>query len=354
MLPGRSTELARLAEDLRDRFFLVTASARSLNLADLNYVDIILAVAAGLIQKITQKASPVRVPNDLLKDVLDWLTKEISRETTITVTKSGTLSGKLQAWVLSLQGKYARETATRTTVRDRLYVRLTDLIERINAICSKFEQLTHPPLIIFEDIDKADIALSRALFFEHANTLTSPACRIIYTFPIALRHTHDFATSRRREYSRDFSLPNISLNSRSADGAPNPMGHHALREVITRRISPEIFGDGVLDYVVQLSGGLLSDLVRLVGDAALVALTEGIPQITREIVEQVARDTADAYRRILLPAHYNELRQARVNKNVDPNDIVRELLANQSLLEYQNDQAWCDVHPIVNRFLLSS
>lgn len=31
---GKSTELARLAEDLRDRFFLVTVSARSLNLPD--------------------------------------------------------------------------------------------------------------------------------------------------------------------------------------------------------------------------------------------------------------------------------------------------------------------------------
>ena len=40
---GKSTELMRLAKDLENEFFVVRFSARSLNLADLNYVDILLS-----------------------------------------------------------------------------------------------------------------------------------------------------------------------------------------------------------------------------------------------------------------------------------------------------------------------
>ena len=32
-------------------------------------------------------------------------------------------------------------------------------------------------------------------------------------------------------------------------------------------------------------------------------------------------------------------------------EIVREVLANLSLLEYRNTIAWCDVHPIVRTLL---
>jgi hypothetical protein len=53
---GKSTELMRLAEDLQNEFFVVPFSARSLNLADLSYVDIMLACAAALFREATDRA----------------------------------------------------------------------------------------------------------------------------------------------------------------------------------------------------------------------------------------------------------------------------------------------------------
>ncbi len=121
---GKSTELTRLAKDLENEFFIVRFSARVLNLADLNYVDIILTCAAALFREATDKARKVRIPAALWKDVLDWLTQEITTETTITVPRSGSASAKINALVFSIEGKYGREAATRTTMRDRLHTRV--------------------------------------------------------------------------------------------------------------------------------------------------------------------------------------------------------------------------------------
>jgi len=208
---GKSTELTRLARDLENDFFIVRFSARSLNLADLHYVNIMLACAAALFREATDKARNAKVPAALWKDILSWLTHEITTETTITAPKSGSISAKINALVFSIEGKYGREATTRTMMRERLFPRVNDLIEQMNTVCKEIEKVTgHRPLVIFEDIDKTDLAHTRDLFFDHATTLSSPACSIIYTFPIPLCYSNQF-TKRIGDYSRHFLLPNIGL-----------------------------------------------------------------------------------------------------------------------------------------------
>jgi MoxR-like ATPase len=77
---GKSTELRRLARDLAGRFFVVTASARSLNPADLQYVDVVFACAAALLREATAEGKPVAVPDGLLNDVEQFLRGEIITE----------------------------------------------------------------------------------------------------------------------------------------------------------------------------------------------------------------------------------------------------------------------------------
>ncbi len=346
---GKSTELMRLAKDLQHEFFVVSFSARSLNLADLNYIDVMLACAAALFRAATDKARGVNIPAALWKQVLTWLTSEITAETTVTVPKSGSFGVKINALVLSMEGKYARENTTRTIVRERLFTRLNDLIEQTNAVCGHIETVTgRRPLIICEDLDKPDLAKARDVFFDHATTLNSLACPIIYTFPIALCYSHEFP-ERMGDYSRHFLLPNVSLAHR--DNTPHPAGRDALKEVVTRRISDRLFAAGALQDIIALSGGLMRNLVRLVSDAALIALTEGVAEITAEIVQRVASEWTNDYRRLLLAEHYTALRQAHETKALPPTATVRDLLANLSLLEYRNTIAWGDVNPVVAALL---
>jgi Cdc6-like AAA superfamily ATPase len=135
------------------------------------------------------------------------------------------------------------------------------------------------------------------------------------------------------------------------DGAPDVEGRNALKEVVTRRVSAEVFSGTALEEVIALSGGLLRDLVRLVRDAALIALTEGKATITSEIVHQVAAEVGNDYRRLLTPEHYDALKKAQQSKQISSDESMRQLLENLSLLEYRNTITWCDVHPIVRTLL---
>ena len=60
----------------------------------------------------------------------------------------------------------------------------------------------------------------------------------------------------------------------------------------------------------------------------------------------IARERAD-YQALLNDEHYDVLRQRRGDKKLVNDKIVRDLLYNQSLLEYANGDRWCDVHPVV-------
>ncbi len=346
---GKSTELRRLARDLAGRFFVVTASARSLNPADLQYVDVIFACAAALLREATAEGKPVAVPDGLLKDVEQFLRSEIITEVSTVAPKGGSVSAKFNAFIFSAEGKYGRETQTRTTVRERLFSHVSDLIDKVNAVCDAVREGTgRPPLLIFEDVDKTDLKTARTLFFDHATTLTSLACHIIYTFPIPLCYSNEF-TERMGDWDQRFLLPNVGAYHQ--DDTPDASGRDALRQVITKRVPESLFEQGALDQIIELSGGLLRNLVRLVSDAALIALTENAPRITTAMVEQVAAEIGNDYRRLLLPEHYAALREAHQTKQITPNETVRQLLENLSLLEYRNAVAWCDVHPVVQQLL---
>jgi hypothetical protein len=325
------------------------SAAQSLNVADLNYVDVAMACAAALFREVTDQARGIKIPTALWKDVLNLLTNEITVETTIRVPKSGSMGAKVNALVVSIEGKYGKETETRQTLRKRLFPYLNDLLQQANGVCQEIEQVTgRPPLIIFEDLDKPDLADAHDLFFEHATTLNSMACRIVYTFPISLSYSSDFA-GYIGDYSWHFLLPNVSLYQR--DNTPDAEGHATLKAVVTRRVSESLFGDGALDEIIELSGGLMRDLIRLGRGAALMSLTAGASAITPAILQQVAAEIANAYRRSLLPAHYDALRKAQETREIIPDDTVRQLLQNLSLLEYRNTEAWCNVHPIVRPLL---
>jgi tetratricopeptide (TPR) repeat protein len=75
---GKSTELAKLTQGLREQFFIIHYSIKSiLNLFDLNYVDVVLSLGLELIREAT--AQKVKVNEEVLRHILDF-TKEITRE----------------------------------------------------------------------------------------------------------------------------------------------------------------------------------------------------------------------------------------------------------------------------------
>jgi energy-coupling factor transporter ATP-binding protein EcfA2 len=347
---GKSTELNKLTSLLSDKFFIVRFSiAQSLNLYDINYVDVILAMALKLFQKAHEHK--VKINKSLLQDVFDWLTKEIAKEVIIEIPKEASLSANINLLAVKIEGKFGGETLSRTIMREKIEPRLSELMERINLTIDEIKRKTNKyVLIIVEDIDKADLDKSRHLFFEHGISLSKINARVIYTFPIALRYSNDFPQIAHN-FNMHFVLPNVKIFNKQ--GKIDDVGYQTLKSVILKRLRDELIEKEALDEIIQLSGGLMVELIRLVHGAANYALSEKKIIIDIESVNRMANEIRNDYRALLRPKHYEILNRTKKDKEkrIVNEEIVQELLHNLSLLEYRNDETWGDVHPIVKPLL---
>lgn len=347
---GKSTELSKLATLLKDQFFIVNFSiAQSLNLYDLNYVDVILAMALKLLQQAHRHK--VKINKLLLEDVFDWFTNEVTKEMVIEIPKQASLSANINLLAVKIEGKFGGETLSRTIMRERVEPRLSELMEKINLTISEIERMTGKSvLIIVEDIDKTDLDNARHLFFEHGISLSKIKSRVIYTFPIALRYSNDFPQIARN-FNMHFVLPNVKILDKQA--RRDEIGYQTLKDVILKRIEENLISKEALNEVIQLSGGLMVELVRLIHGAANYALSEKKTAIDIEDIRRMANEIRNDYRALLREEHYKILNQVKNDKEkrIVNEEIVQELLHNLSLLEYRNDEIWGDVHPIVRPLL---
>ncbi|MBI5207679.1 MAG: hypothetical protein HY934_07805 [Candidatus Firestonebacteria bacterium] len=347
---GKSTELSKLISLLNNQFFIVNFSiAESLNLYDLTYVDVILAMALKLFQKAHE--NKIDINQSLQQDIFDWLKNEITKETTIEIPKETSLSANINFLALKIEGKFGKETSSRTIMRQKIEPRLSELIEKINFTIDEIKRkINKPVLIIVEDIDKADLDKARHLFFEHSMSLSKINARVIYTFPIALRYSNDFSQIVRN-FHKSFVLPNVKISHKN--GEVYEAGYQTLRTVILKRLEENLINKDALEETIQLSGGLMVELIRLIQGAANYALSENKNIIDIESVRKMASEIRNDYRSLLRQKHYKILKQIKEDKDkkIVNEETTQELLHNLSLLEYRNDETWGDIHPIVKPLL---
>jgi len=350
---GKTTSLFKLVEKLGKPYFAVRFSVtETLNPFELTYVDLLLGLSTRLFAQATDEQAIKtlglgKIADVLLDDIYHWyieyvLGKNIPfREPSADLS----LSGKVNFLVLQLEAKIAAEASTREQVRERVEMRLSELIERINYMLDAIRRrVQENVLIVVEDIDKLDLKAARNLYLEHASSLVAPKANIIYTFPASLRYSNDFIQIRRN-FDEAFVLPNAHVFHR--DETPHEQGQAMLRDVIGRRMVPDLIDGAALDKLVENSGGLLVTLIDLTQRAIVSAIGQSREQVTEADVDKaIVRERAD-YQALLRPGHYEALRERRRDKTLVNDETVRDLLYNQSLLEYANGDAWCDVHPVV-------
>lgn len=245
--------------------------------------------------------------------------------------------------------KVKTESSTRTTVREKIGNRLSDLLENIDLLVREIERQAHKRVLaVVEDLDKADLAPAKDIFYNYAASLTAPRCSIIYTFPTALRHDDGFMQIQQ-SFPDPISLPNFKVTHR--DGTDDEDGLVALESLLTKRAEENLFTPEALMQLAKLSGGLPRGLVTLTRRACLLAMAAKKPAIDTPVVEQAAARMRLDYQ-VLLTSRTEQLQQVDKTKKVSNTEEHRALLHNLSVLEYRNDEGvWYDVHPIVKPLL---
>lgn len=345
---GKSTELAKLTQGLREQFFIIHYSIKSiLNLFDLNYVDVVLSLGLELIREAT--AQKVKVNEEVLRHILDF-TKEITKDVETGVKEQAEVGAELNLYVVKLSSKLGAEDATRTIVREKVQIRLSDLLESIDLLSREIERSTQRRVLaIVEDLDKTDLDTAKELFYGHATSLLAPRVSIIYTFPTALRHDNDFMQVEMN-FPNVYILPNLKTQFRG--GKSDEEGLARLREILTKRVEEKLFIPEALTTLAELSSGIPRELIALARRACLEARKSNQSVIDEKAVERAARSKRMDYQVLLTAAQLNLLKQVQQTKRVENNEEYRALLHNLSALEYRNDEGvWYDVHPLIEPLL---
>ena len=342
---GKSTELAKLSQQLGDQFFIVHYSVKSvLNLFDLTYVDVVLSLGLELIRRVTESDHPTPVSQDVLNHIRDF-GKDITQDVEIGDTERAEMGAELNLLVAKLSGKLGTEDATREIVREKVSHRVSDLLESVDLLSQEVHKSTgRRVLVIVEDLDKTDLRTAKELFYEHARSLSVPPVCIIYTFPTALRHDNDFMQIEMN-FPNPSILPNLKVKSRNEE--PDEDGLACLREILTRRVEESLYAPEALDRLIRLSSGIPRELIALARQACLEARKAAKPRIEADDVERAARRKRMDYQVLLTAQQLDLLKKVRVTKRVENDGDHRALLHNLSALEYRNNQVWHDVHTLV-------
>jgi hypothetical protein len=347
---GKSTEMNRLAANpqLRERFVIIHYSIRDYaDVNDLNHIDVLFTLGAQMFMQYTAEDGRYqgKLNPALLKELED-LQGRISEKVRVT-NKEGLAESEasFNAYFLKALGKIKQEEISRREIRQILEPRSSEWLQQINLIASNIASNEQKQvLVIIDDLDKPSLPTARSLFHQHIGLLQQPNFPIIYTVPIAVFYTHQFISiSEGRQF-----LPSIKLYTRG--GQPVADNFSLMRQIVGARMDREMITPEALDHIVAQSGGIVRDLTRMVQIGTMEAILGDKPQIDLAAAQRASSELRNEFRRMLTEADLATLRHLRDGGDAPPEQKA-PLLFISAAVEYVNDAAWEDVHPVVRPLL---
>ncbi len=346
---GKSTEINKLCLELGNQFFIV--KVQSGKRPDVTYTDVLLKAAMSLLKEANDKEVIKRSLAQKTSGIWDKATGfvekvvfgEVSLPTDTTLPSE--MTAKISFFGLEFENKFEAEPETRENMRRTSETRISEIINNINLMSDRVRADTGKPvLLVFEDTDRLDVATAKELFYERAVSLTQFRVSAIFLLDIGLRYSDRFAGLR--QHFHDFKvLPNIKLRTR--EGAPYPVGESLLKQIILNRLDPSLIETDALQIFIENSGGLARTLMSLMRDASLVAAARGSQKIEANDAQRAVNRLRGDFVALLSSKDYAVLNARHLDKDLNNDAEIQSLLEKLALLEYANDETWCDVHPIL-------
>ena len=348
---GKSTELLHLLSnsEIQKRFWPINFSIREeTDIIDLDFRDVLLAIGSRLFREYRKKGG--ELPESLLKELNGWKGKVEKHVSTI---MEGNMSefevgASINAFFINAGMKMKLEPATRIELRQVVETDITGLLAIINHIATAIYKQEHRiPLILIDDMDKPDLDRARKIFHDHREIMLQPNCAIVYTVSSALFYSKEFDAIR----DQALFLPNINLRTSTDAVQRLQAGYRTLEKFVTVRMDSSLIHPAALDQAITYSGGVFRELARIIRTAIGRARRRKADQIEMDDIEWAAAEIRNEYRRILDKDDLKLLKQVQVHKRLEYSDRLRPLLQLLALLEYRDEENWCDVHPVLRKML---
>ncbi|MFO0838522.1 MAG: hypothetical protein U1D55_08320 [Phycisphaerae bacterium] len=356
---GKSTELARLRAflELRGWFVVctdITQERRELDLSDVDFPELLITMLRDLVEH--AESVGVTLRPGYTEDLLGRLKSFLSSEWEATELK-------LKTGLVELAGA-VRNREARTKIREIFVPDMSSWLHAANELIDRTRQgLTTPHnrgvVFLVDGLDQlVDDKRDRSGWREHLykdrrNELSGLRCHVVYTVPLDL-----ILASRGTVLADVYGMtqipvvPMVKVREKPPSNDQNAAGVAHLRQVVGRRLTDlqvlnqDVFVDGVVDYLIDLSAGQLRQLMLMIRDAS----TKALP-ITRDALEQVARGYRLNYSYWLGPPHWELLRQ--IQRTGSPHgarpdsETLAELIETRAILHYRNAGQWYGVNPLI-------
>ena len=167
---GKTSTLSKLARDveIQGKFFVVKFSIKDeINVADLTYTDLLLAIGHRLYEE-----GKAWLNSKLIEDLDKW-SADVSRVTTKSDEAEVEVEAGISAWFLKAKGLLKTGFEDKREFRQKFEPRVPQLIEFINRIIRAIE--THSDaggrevLLILEDLDKPTCGCRDGSFFHQGH-----------------------------------------------------------------------------------------------------------------------------------------------------------------------------------------
>ncbi|MBK8421470.1 hypothetical protein [Candidatus Villigracilis saccharophilus] len=348
---GKSTELLHLLSnsDIQKKYWPINFSIREeTDIIDLDFRDVLLAIGSRLFLEYRKQGG--ELPDQLLKELNGWQGKVEQQISTILKGRVSDyeIGASIAAFFVNAGLKMKLEPATRIELRQIVEKDITGLIAIINHIAAAIYKQEHRiPLILIDDMDKPDLDRARAIFHDHREIMLQPNCAIVYTVSSALFYSKEFDAIR----DQALFLPNINLRTANDSMQHLQEGYRILEKFVTVRMDAKLIQPAALNQAITYSGGVFREQARIIRTAIGRARRRKITQIEVDDVEWAANEIRNEYRRILDKDDLKLLKIVHDSKRLEYSDRLRALLQVLALLEYRDEENWCDVHPVLRKML---
>jgi hypothetical protein len=343
--------------------------------ADCDYSDLFLWMVDEIARQFKERGHPV--DDAALAKVTEWFAEKAYTQTSEWMKEIG-LTAEAQAssragipgifsfkLLARLKSMIVGSEKSRREIRQKVQNYASELRERMNEFLDGARVVLRKAgkpdrlLIVQDNLDRLRPREMAQRFFDNgAEMLLDIRADVIYTAPLALNLA---PLNISRVFPHVFTMPNVKV--RTIKEELHKPGIDGLIELVGKRLAlGAIFENGeVPRYIVELSGGSVRDLIRLLDDAQLLAQVDEKTRIDMASARAAVRKLAVTFTRLLIPGsvYYPILAEIHRTKQefriaegeatreraAAARDFFADLIGMGSVLEYNGAESWYDVHP---------
>lgn len=344
---GKTVELLRFQDHINqpDKYFSIFLPLqKEIEITKMEPEDLYFILIKRLIQELKDRQVSFDV-EEFEEIAEDWVRdKEIEKELkhNFKLETGGELEAGFKFWSLfSAKGffksMYGYDNATTTKIRKSIRLNPGNLSKRLNLALQGVRQEVRAAgkgkdiLFIIDDFEKSRPEVYKTVFLDDPQFFTELRAHFICCVPIST-----FYQVKEQEATAIFTpsyLPMIRIQSETA--------HAEFSKVVTSRADPALFQSGVLNQIVQMSGGSPRQLLQLANQCLLdsdentVSLDSAKYTFNRMTIDRVRRLT-EAHRNILEEQDF---------QNISPE--LLDLLFSVNVMEYNGDNIERRLNPLL-------